>query len=169
MGVSVRIGRIIAALAIPHVGATAVGLLADRFDSLHALAEAGEEELQEIEGISPIMARSIVAFFRNPRNRTVIDKLKQAGVNMEAERRPAPSGRDLTGLTFVITGTLQKFSRREAEEAVRARGGKASSSVSKKTNYVVVGENPGSKADKARSLGVTTIDEAEFRKLLGLA
>jgi DNA ligase (NAD+) len=162
------VARLIAALAIPHVGTTAADVLARRFGSPDALASASEEELQGVEGVGPVLARSIASFFRNPQNRKVISKLKQAGVTMEAERPEAPAGPDLTGLTFVITGTLEGFSRQEAEEAVRARGGKASSSVSKKSSYVVVGEDPGSKADKARTLGVTTINEAEFRKLLGL-
>lgn len=163
------LARLIAALAIPHVGATAADLLARRFGSLDRLASASEEELQAIEGVGPVMARSIVAFFRNPQNRKVIEKLRQAGVRMEEEPREAvPAGADLSGLTFVITGTLRDFTRQEAEEAIRARGGRASSSVSRKTDYVVVGENPGSKLDKARSLGVKTIDEAEFKKLLGL-
>jgi len=162
------LARLIAALAIQHVGTTVAELLARRFYSLDELASASREELEEIEGIGPVMAESIAAFFENPRNRKVIGKLKEAGVNTRAQEWAVPGGPDLSGLTFVITGTLEGFSRTEAEEAVRARGGKASSSVSKNTDYVVVGENPGSKADKARSLGVTTIDEAEFKKLLGL-
>jgi len=161
------LARLIAALAILHVGATAADLLAHQFDSLDALANASEEELQAVEGVGPVMARSIAAFFRNPQNQKVIEKLKQAGVNMEAERREAPAGPGLSGLTFVITGSLKGFTRQEAEEAIRARGGQASSSVSKKTDYVVVGDDPGSKLDKARSLGVKTMDEAEFKKLLG--
>jgi len=162
------LARLIAALAILHVGTTAADLLARQFGSLDALAGASEEDLQAVEGVGPVMARSVSTFFRNPQNQKVIEKLKKAGVNMEAERREAPVGLDLGGLTFVITGTLQTLSRREAEEAIRARGGKASSSVSRKTDYVVAGENPGSKLDKAHSLGVKTIDETEFRKLLGL-
>jgi len=162
------LARLIAALAILHVGTAVADLLARRFESLDALASASEEELQTVEGVGPVMARSIATFFRNPQNRKVIEKLEAAGVNTRAERRPAAKGVDLSGQTFVITGTLTGLSREEAEEAVRARGGKVSSSVSRKTKYVVVGENPGSKLDKARDLRVKTITEAEFRKLLGL-
>jgi len=160
------LARLIAALAILHVGTTVADLLAHQFGSLDALANASEEELQAVEGVGPVMARSVSSFFRSPQNQKVIEKLKKAGVNMEAERPGAPAGPDLSGRTFVITGSLKGLTRREAEEAIRARGGKVSSSVSKKTDYVVVGENPGSKLDKAHSLGVKTISEAEFRKLL---
>ncbi len=148
------------------MGTTVADLLAHQFDSLDALANASEEELQAVAGVGPVMARSVSTFFHNPQNQNVIEKLQGAGVNMEAERAEAPAGPDLSGRTFVITGSLKGLTRREAEEAIHARGGKASSSVSEKTDYVVVGENPGSKLDKARSLGVKTISEAEFRELL---
>ncbi len=156
-------------LGIPGLTDQRVKALADHFGTFEAFVETPAERFSlkpRIEGLGNEIGEAVSTFFGNPQNQKVIEKLKKAGVNMEAERPEGPTGPDLSGRTFVITGSLKGLTRREAEEAIRARGGKASSSVSKKTDYVVVGEDPGSKVDKARSLGVKTIDEAEFRKLL---
>jgi DNA ligase (NAD+) len=160
--------RLITALGIPNVGTTAADTLAGRFSSLDELGSASAEELQEIEAVGPVIARSIVSFFASAENRTVIGKLRAVGVKMTGEaRRAALSGPDLSGRTFVVTGTLESFSRKEAEDLVRSLGAKTAGSVSSKTDYLVVGADPGSKLEKARSLGVRTLDETEFRKIVG--
>lgn len=160
--------RVITALGIPNVGGTAAETLAAAYRNLDELAAASADELTEIETIGPIIADSIVKFFENRDNGKVIEKLRAVGVKMKAEApKRKPGGADLSGKTFVITGTLEGFSRKEAEDLVKALGGKATGSVSSNTDYLVVGENPGSKPDKARSLGVEIIDEKRFRKLTG--
>ncbi|MCK4298483.1 MAG: NAD-dependent DNA ligase LigA [Planctomycetes bacterium] len=159
----------IRALEIPGLTGQQAKALAGHFGAFEAFVETAPERFSlkaRIEGLGNEIGEAVYNFFHNPANLKVIEKLREAGVNMEAERPEAPAGPDLSGLAFVITGSLKGLTRREAEEAIHARGGKASSSVSRKTDYVVVGEDPGSKLDKARSLGVKTISEAEFRKLL---
>src|SRR3989337_2740259 len=116
-----------------------------------------EEELVAIEGIGPIMAAAIASFFAEPRNREIVKKLRDGGVKPVAP--PAAKEGPLTGKTFVLTGSLEGFSRSEAQRAIEDRGGKVVSSVSKKTDYVVIGENPGSKHDKALQLGIEILDE----------
>ena len=152
------------ALGIPHIGGSASEVLALEVGSLERLQAMSEAELEAIEGIGPVIAQSVAAFFAEPKNRAVIDKLRAGGV----EPPPPPPKKEgpLTGKTFVLTGGLSSFSRDEAQRAVEDRGGKVTSSVSKKTDYVVVGENPGSKYDKAVQLGIATLDEAGFKKLL---
>ncbi len=126
--------------------------------------QASEEDLLQVEGIGPQVAGSIREFFENPRNRELIKKLQEAGVKPQP---PEPqAGGPLVRKTFVFTGGLVHFSREEAKALVTSRGGKVSSSVSAKTDYVVVGADPGSKAAKAKELGVTTLTEAEFEKLV---
>ncbi|HET7482909.1 MAG TPA: NAD-dependent DNA ligase LigA [Actinomycetota bacterium] len=159
------LGRVITALGIPLVGGTVANLLAREVRSLEKLADMTEEELVAIEGIGPIIARSIASFFAEPRNREVLEKLRAGGVKPV----PPPAAKEgpLTGMNFVITGTLETFSRSEAQKAIEERGGKVVGSVSKKTNYVVVGENPGAtKFDKAQDLGIPTLDEKAFKSLL---
>jgi len=152
------------ALGIRHVGAQTARLLAASFGSLQNLMIATEEELQAVREIGPQVARSITAFFTAEENRRVIDRLLQAGVSPSvAEKRV---GGRFTGKTFVFTGSLERFSRSEAQKMVEAEGGHAAGSVSKKTDYVVAGAEAGSKLDKARSLGVTILDEDEFLKLM---
>jgi len=128
------------------------------------------ERFQEVPGVGPTVAASLEVYFDDPANADVLDDLVDAGVEPE---RPAPQATDaagpLAGKTVVVTGTLEGFSREEAESAIRAAGGKAAGSVSSKTDYVVVGESAGSKADKAQQLGVPILDEAGFRELLGRA
>jgi DNA ligase (NAD+) len=157
--------RFIAALGIRHVGGQSAEILAEHFGSLEALRNAGQEELQVVDQVGPVMAESVYRYFQNSRHRTVIDDLLAAGVRPQP---PAPNKRTggLQGKTIVVTGTLQGFSRQQAEQAVREAGGKVSGSVSKKTDFVLAGEDPGSKLRKAQELGVEVIDEERFKKML---
>jgi DNA ligase (NAD+) len=152
------------ALGIPHVGGAAAETLAQEVRSIDRLADMTEEELVAIEGIGPIIATAIAAYFAEPRNREVLARLREGGVDPQppAARKEGP----LTGKTYVITGTLVAFSRSEATKAIEDLGGKVGSSVSKKTDAVVVGDSPGSKYDKAVSLGVEILDEKAFKKLV---
>ena len=159
------LARLIYALGIPFVGERTAQLLAEHFGSLDKLASATVEELSEVPEVGPKVAASIVEFFSEPANRKLVEKLRKAGLRFTEERK-APRDSRLAGKTFVFTGALAHRSREQAEELVVSHGGKVSSSVSKKTDYVVVGSEPGSKYDKAKSLGVTTLDEAQFEKLL---
>lgn len=155
---------LIFALGIRHVGARAGKLLAAHFKSMDALSRAGQEELMEINEVGPAMAESIVAFFRQEQSREFIKKLAEAGVDMTEESKLQSEA--LAGKTIVVTGTLVSFGRKEIEEIIEAHGGKPSGSVSKKTSFVVAGENAGSKLEKARSLNVRVLSEAEFMALL---
>lgn len=157
--------RLLTALGIRGVGGVVATLLSDRYPSLEALSRATFEELQSIEGIGPEIASAVVAYFADPRNRALIEKLRAGGVRLEAEKRALTSEK-LAGLTFVLTGTLPTMTREQATELIETHGGKVSSSVSKKTSYVVAGESPGSKLDKARELGVPVIDETGLRQLI---
>src|SRR3989475_4725823 len=159
------LARLIYALGIPFVGERTAQLLAEHFGSLDKLASATVEELSEVPEVGPKVAASIVEFFSEPANRKLVEKLRKAGLRFTEERK-APRDSRLAGKTFVFTGALAHRSREEAEELVVSHGGKISSSVSKKTDYVVVGSEPGSKYDKAKSLGVTILDETQFEKLL---
>lgn len=159
------LAQLIFALGIRHVGARAGKILARHFGSLDKLIQAGEAELTAIPEVGPKMAASIVAFFRDNVSLALLEKLRRAGVDM-TEERPGAEEQPLAGKTFVLTGGLEKFSRKEAQDIIEKLGGKVSSSVSKKTDYVVAGEDPGSKLDKARELGVTVLNEAEFLKLV---
>lgn len=161
------LARLIFALGIRHVGERSARILAGHYGSLEALVKAGEDELVNLPEIGPKIAASIAAFFAGERNRCVIEKLVRAGVNTREEAARKESG-PLTGKNFVITGTLAGFSRREAKELVERLGGKVSSAVSRATDYVVAGENPGSKYGKAVSLGIDILDEKEFRELTGI-
>jgi DNA ligase (NAD+) len=158
--------RIIFALGIPGVGEATAVLLAEHFGSMELLMAAGEEVISQIRGIGPIMAKSIRMFFDDKNNVNVIRKLQEYGVEFPVRHKKTKKGL-LLGKTFVLTGTLESFSRSEAEKEIEKLGGNATSSVSGKTDYVVAGADPGSKLDKARKLGVKVIDEVEFKKLLG--
>ncbi|MHB8170208.1 MAG: NAD-dependent DNA ligase LigA [Thermincolia bacterium] len=160
------LAQLIFALGIRHVGSRAGKLLAKHFGSLDKLMDAPYEEIITVPEIGTKMAESTVQFFKQDDNLRVVEKLKAAGVRMEEEQGEKEE-QTLTGLVFVVTGTLEGFGRKEAQEVIEARGGKVSSSVSKKTNYVVVGADPGSKYDKAKELGVPILDEEGFKKLLG--
>ncbi|MFS8629588.1 MAG: hypothetical protein LOD92_00125 [Bacillales bacterium] len=161
------LARLLFGLGIPLVGARAAQLIAQHFGHIDRIMKAKKEEFLEIEEIGNKIAESIVAFFKEEQNVRIIEKLKAAGVLME---QPGLSLRDesLKGLTFVLTGTLSSYTREEATRLIEERGGKVSSSVSKKTSYVVVGENPGSKLEKARALGITILNEEEFKQLLNI-
>ncbi|MER3474613.1 MAG: DNA ligase (NAD(+)) LigA [Armatimonadota bacterium] len=160
----VPLSRFIYALGIRQVGERAAQLLAEYLGSLDALMNATEEQLLQIPEIGPATAREIVEFFRREENRRVIQKMLAAGVTPIAERQKRSDA--FAGLTFVFTGALQRFTREQAEALVRELGGKASGSVSKQTSYVVVGESPGSKYQKALQLGVPVLTEAEFLKMV---
>ncbi len=160
------LSRLIFALGIRHVGVSTAELLAERFGSLDRLRQAGADELRAIPEIGPVMAESIAAFFRREETGKVIVDLKAAGVRMKEAAR-SDSALLLAGKTFCLTGTLPHYSRSQAEELIRRWGGKIVSGVGKKTNYLLAGENPGSKYDRARAAGVKIINEKEFEKLAG--
>jgi DNA ligase (NAD+) len=162
------LAKLLVGLGIFHVGPPTAVALARELGSLDAIAHATDEELVAVDGIGPIIAASIRAFFAVERNRELIEKLRARGVNfLGPEPTEPPEGSaTLAGLTFVLTGTLESFTREQAEAEIVSRGGKITSSVSKKTSFVIVGENPGSKLAKAEELGVTTLDEDGFMALL---
>lgn len=157
--------RVLVALSIRHVGPTAARGLATRFESMDAIRAAAPEELAAVDGVGPVIAESLREWFEVDWHREVVAAWAAAGVRM-ADERDESRPRNLEGLSIVVTGTLDGFTRDSAKEAIAARGGRAAGSVSKKTAFVVVGENPGSKHDKAVSLGVPVLDEAGFRVLL---
>jgi DNA ligase (NAD+) len=162
------LASLIFALGINHVGASVAELLASKFVSIDSLMAASAEDISAIEGVGPKIAASVREYFAQPQNLKLIEELKQAGVKLEQDnfaetKSLAPT---LAGKTFVITGSMEKMERLEAEKAIKARGGKATSSVSKKTDYLVTGASPGSKLAKAQELGIKIIDEAEFLTLL---
>jgi len=159
------LARLLAALAIRHVGTRVAAVLAEKFRTIDALSAAGVDELSRTPEIGPIIAQSIHDFFHAKYGRETLRDLRAMGVAMEAAAAPA-GRRTLEGKTIVVTGTLTKYSRDEIEEAITRHGGRAAASVSKNTDYVVAGEKAGSKLDKARSLGVPVLSEAEFEKLL---
>src|SRR5438105_7942612 len=158
--------RLIFGLGILHVGVSASRGLADHFPDLDAMMKSSVEELQRIPDVGEVVGQSIHDFFREPHNLAVIEKLRQAGLHFEAEKKPKESeAPGFKNTTWVITGTLSQ-SRDEIAELIRARGGKVSGSVSKKTTYVLAGEEAGSRLEKAQQLGVRILKEGEFRKLL---
>lgn len=161
------LNRLIYALGIRHVGEHSAWVLADHFGSISKLSGAGIDELTRIDEIGPVMAESINDFFNNKENLRILKRLSETNINMSRSGIEAKTGGVLEGKTVVITGTLKNYSRRQAEELVRRLGGNPSSSVSKNTYFVVAGEDPGSKIDKANALGVKIIDEEEFGKIAG--
>lgn len=160
------IARLIFALGIRHVGEKLAQTLAARFPGIEALAAATVEELTAIEDVGPVVAESLVFFFHQPENRELLRQLKEAGLNFAAKREAESGARPLTGKTFVLTGTLERFSRDEAKAAIERLGGVVTDSVSGKTTYLVVGKEPGSKLAKAQKLGVPPLDEEKFLSLL---
>nr|WP_321503854.1 NAD-dependent DNA ligase LigA [uncultured Dethiosulfovibrio sp.] len=159
------LAALIAGLGIRHVGKGVADILADRYRSMEALGMASAEELSQVDGIGPVIGASVVAFFSDPKNKETLRRLKDLGVKLESEGG-GQKGNSLEGLTFVFTGELERSSRTEAQDLVKSLGGKATSSVSKKTDYVVAGASAGSKLDKALSLGVSVLDEEGFYSLL---
>ncbi len=160
--------RLINALGIRHVGERTARDLAVHFGSMDKLSEATYDEFMSIPEVGPKVAESVVTFFRNPRNLGVLRKLQAKGVNMVEDTGTLSSQKAnyFTGKTVVFTGALERFTRKEAEDAILASGGKTSGSVGKNTDYVIVGKDPGSKYNKARSLGVTVLTEEEFERML---
>jgi DNA ligase (NAD+) len=165
--------RVLYALGIPGIGGVNARALASHFGSMRRLMDAPQEEIEEVEGIGPVLAGLIKETLDEPRNEKLIEDLRRAGLQMEQDRRSvsgsAGGSQDgpLKGTTFVLTGTLEGMSRDEATERITAAGGKVTGSVSSKTDYVVAGADPGSKVDKAQELERPVIDEAELERLLG--
>jgi DNA ligase (NAD+) len=158
------LNRVLLGLGIRHVGERTAQALADEFGSIDTLIGASEEELTSINDVGPKVAQAIREFFDNKRNLDLVERLRKAGLTFAAEKRVR--GSKLAGLTFVLTGTLPNLTRESAKERIESAGGKVSGSVSKKTDYVVAGEEAGSKLDKATSLGVAVLDEAGLLELL---
>ncbi len=159
--------RLLTALGIRGVGGTVAQLLMDQFGSLDALAATSQEELEQVPGIGPILAASVLDWFALEPNRKVVEKLKAAGVCTEAEATEPLGAQPLEGLTFVVTGTLPTMSREQAKALIQAQGGKVTGSVSGKTSYLLAGERAGSKLAKAEKLGVPVLDEAALRAMVG--
>jgi len=158
--------RLIYALGIRYVGERTAQALAAHFKSLDALANASIEELTQIEDVGPKVAESVVFFFEQPENQELVSKLKKAGLNFFTKPAEREGGKLLDGQNFVLTGTLSSFSREEAKEIIEELGGTVTSSVSRNTHYVIAGESPGSKLQKAQELGIPTLDEKGFLKLV---
>jgi DNA ligase (NAD+) len=156
------LSRLIYALGIRHVGVHTAEVLADRFLSLERLSKASAEELSDIDEVGPKIAESVVSFFSDRKNREVISKLKEADLNLTVKKK----SNALKSKNFVITGTLEGFSRKEAQDAVKLKGGRVRSTLSSRTDYLLVGDNPGSKLKKAKELNVKIITEADFKKII---
>jgi DNA ligase (NAD+) len=160
------LARVLVGLNIRHLGPTAAQAVARSQGDLAVVEHASVDELTAIDGVGPVIAQSVQRFFSVADNRALVEKLRAAGVDLTAPRAAPVAGGPLEGLTFVLTGGLATHTREGAQAAIEERGGKVTSSVSKKTSYVVAGESPGSKLAKAESLGVTILDEDAFLALL---
>lgn len=160
------LGRFLYGLGIPHVGEVAARDLAQHFGSLEKVMEASQDELQSMKGIGKEMARAISSFFSNERNRAVIGKLLERGLEITLQKTPKRAEAPLEGKKFCFSGTLQSMTRSEAKKEVEGKGGQVVSAVSSQLDYLVVGTEPGSKLDKASSLGVTIVDEDEFLRMI---
>ncbi len=160
------LSSLVCALGIMHVGLNAADILSKRFNTLEKLSRATTDELEGIHAIGTTIARSIVAFFSHSHTKAVIEKLLAAGINTKVTDVKGSEDSPLKGKTLVLTGTLNRYSRKEVEELIKSKGGKVASSVSGKTDYVVVGDTPGSKLEKAQKLGIATLRKDEFEKLL---
>jgi DNA ligase (NAD+) len=163
------LSRLLFALGIQHVGNEIAELLAGRFGSMATLRNATLEAIDEIEGIGPEIARSVRRWLDTAGNQKVLDKLAAAGVDPHQDVAAQSGPKSLQGKRFVVTGSLERYTRAEAQSLIKSLGGQITGSVSKKTDYVVVGAEPGSKLDDARRLGVTTIDEDAFVRLVNEA
>lgn len=157
--------RLITALGIRHVGGKASKVLARKYKTMENLQNANFEQLSQINDIGEVMANSIIEFFMQEQTKDLIGKLKKAGVNMNCLEEESDDKR-FEGKTFVLTGSLELFTRKEAEDIIEKLGGKTSSSVSKKTDYVLAGEEAGSKLTKAQSLGINIISETDFKEMI---
>ncbi|MDH7504358.1 MAG: helix-hairpin-helix domain-containing protein [Verrucomicrobiota bacterium] len=161
--------RLVFGLGILHVGAGVARSLARRYATLDDLAAASREELTEVEDIGPVIAESVFGWFNDPVNRSLVERLRSAGLNFNSSLcTPTTSRGPFSGKTFVLTGALPTMTREQATARIESLGGRVSSSVSKKTDFVLAGSDPGSKLDKARQLGVRVIDEPEFLRLAGI-
>ncbi|MCG8586808.1 MAG: NAD-dependent DNA ligase LigA, partial [Pirellulales bacterium] len=160
------LARLLNALSIRHVGRTVSAVLARNFASIEELSKATAEELSELEDIGEIIAESVHAWINSEHGRETIADLKAVGVDMTADEAPSTAGGALDGKTVVVTGTLVHYKRDEIQELIARLGGRASSSVSKKTDFVVAGEKAGSKLEKAQKLGVAVLSEEEFAKMI---
>ena len=159
------LSRVLYALGIRHVGEKTAELLAEKYKSMDNLINADKADLESIKEVGPVVADTIKAFFGQPQARVLIDKMKKAGISLEGEKGGVKKPQVLEGLAFVFTGELKNWTRKQAETAVKELGGSASTSVSRKTDYVVAGENPGSKHRTAKELGIKIINEEQFEKL----
>lgn len=160
------LNRVIYALGIRHVGVRGAWILASRLRSIDKISDMSIEGLQDIDEIGPVVAESIYNFFRAPHNKPVMEKLRKAGVKTEDREQKTEVRKEIEGKTFVVTGVLTSFTRQEIEELIRKYGGNASSSISKSTDFLILGKEPGSKYDKAKKLGVKTISEDEFKEMV---
>ncbi len=158
----IPLSRFLQAISIPFVGESTARELSYHFGSLNRIKKASLEEISRVYDIGPVTARSLYNFFRDKRNKELLEKLEKTGVSVEGEKR----NKKLGGKVFVVTGTLGKLKREEAEEKIVGVGGRASSSISQNTDYLVAGKNPGTKLEKAKDLGVTVLSEKEFLKLV---
>lgn len=158
--------KFLAALSVRHVGKTVSRALLDHYRTLHAVLNASAEDMSQIEGVGCVAAQSLESALRDEEVRSIIESWINAGIATEVKDSGNELSQTLTGKTVVVTGTLENFSRSSAKEAIISRGGKASGSVSKNTDYVIVGENAGSKETKARDLGLVILDESQFTHLL---
>jgi DNA ligase (NAD+) len=165
--------RVLAGIGVPMVADSMADELAQAFLTMDALADADEERLSQVEGIGPERAKAIREYFQLPATRDMIEDFKEIGLKLTEKRRDVKKeaakvgGVSLEGKTFVVTGTLKSYQRKEIEDLIKSLGGKASGSVSKKTDYVVAGAEAGSKLDKAKELGVPVLTEEEFDKMIG--
>jgi DNA ligase (NAD+) len=160
------LARFLIALGMRHVGAGVAELLADRFGDLDALVATSREEIEAVDGIGPTIAESVTTFCADARNAAEIRRLRELGVRWPATQPSAAGGDALAGKTFVVTGSLATMTREEAKRQIRGQGGKVTGSVSKKTDFVVIGTDPGNKARDAERLGIETLDEAAFERIL---
>ncbi len=158
--------RILNGLGIPFVGERTAQFLAEQFGDLDKIAASSEDELQRAEEVGPKVAASIHRFFEEERNRELIERLRAEGFSLTYEVKKKAGG-PLAGLTFVLTGTLPTLAREDAKARIETAGGKVTGSVSKKTDYLVAGEDAGSKLDKAREIGIKVIDEAQLLEMIG--
>jgi len=162
--------KLIFALGIPFIGSRAASILAERFKALDNLMNSTYEELVQIPEMGPKMAQSVITFFKQEQTKNIIRKFKRAGLNLEtAGRKKRDEGAALNGITFVLTGSLEKYTRKQAQDIIEKFGGRVSSSVSSKTDYVLAGKDPGSKLEKAKELGIKIIDEKEFERMLEIS
>jgi DNA ligase (NAD+) len=159
------LARVLIALGIRHVGGEMATLLAEHFGSIDELMSATVEDIEEIPGVGRVIGESVVDFFSRDDNRDMVERLRDGGVNLTQQKSASADG-PLSGLTFVVTGRLEEMSRTEAESLIKRHGGAIGSAVTKKTDYLVVGAEPGSKLARAQSLGTTILDEDAFTKFL---